>query len=123
VRGVFQEQLGRLEKAIARDGGYTLGDVLVEIQAQRAKLWEAPGAVIVTQVHDFPRQRVLHFWLAAGELDALFELEKTVLEWGKGVGCTRATIAGRRGWARVLASRGWEAEQTLMGRTLTDGEE
>lgn len=112
------EQLDRLEKALELDGGHTLGDVLEMVERETAQLWESPDAVIVTEVHDFPRQRVLHFWLAAGEKDAVIELSHRALAWGRTIGCQRATLSGRRGWERALAKEGWTADAVLMGREI-----
>lgn len=116
------EQIDRLEEAIGRDGCHTLGDVLDMIQRGDVQLWETKGAVLVTEIHRYPRSSVLHFWLAAGELDEVVALSHVAMAWGREQGCQRATLAGRRGWERALAGEGWSAEATLMGRTLNDGE-
>ncbi|HKJ87167.1 MAG TPA: hypothetical protein VKA48_01420 [Gammaproteobacteria bacterium] len=107
-----------LEKALALDGGHTLGDVIQLALERKAQVWESERAVIVTQIHDAPRQRTLHFWLAAGELADVVELSHEVLEWGRAVGCQRATLAGRKGWERVLETEGWSYELTILGRDL-----
>lgn len=111
--------LADLDRALAYAGGtHTLGDVLRQILAGTAQLWEAEDAVIVTEVHDYPRMRVVHFWLAAGRLDAVVDLSHRVLNWAKGAGCARATLAGRKGWERVLAADGWEPMLIVMGRDV-----
>lgn len=72
----------------------------------------------MTQLIDEPQMRVCHFWLAAGELGGVVALSRKVLGWAKDNGCARATLAGRRGWVRALASEGWQEELTLMGREV-----
>jgi hypothetical protein len=37
-------------------------------------------------------------------------------EWGKTQGCTSMTIAGRRGWERVLAKHGYKPVMTVLER-------
>lgn len=112
------KHLDKLERAIERDGGYTLGDVLRAVQEERAQWWESDGAVIVSQVHDEPRRRVVHLWFAAGDLEEVIQLSGRVQDWARSIGCTRATLTGRKGWMRVLESEGWGYEQTLMGREI-----
>ena len=108
-----------LREALRRGGDtHTVEDVLAQIEAGEAQLHTWEDSVIVTEIHDTPRMRVCHFWLAAGKLDEVVSLSRIVLEWAKRQGCTRATMAGRRGWEMVLQSEGWKAELTLMGRAI-----
>lgn len=111
--------IGGLQKALDLSGGtHTLKDVMEQIAAGDAQLWTADDAVIVTEVHQTPRKRVLHFWLAAGELKAVIRLSRKALEWGRDEGCEQASLIGRRGWEKALASEGWTARLSLMGRTI-----
>jgi hypothetical protein len=103
-----------LEKALEYAGGsHTLGDVLSRISSGHAQLWESPNAVIVTEVYE-ERKKRLHFWLAAGEKKEVVELSGRVLEWGKSIGCVRATLAGRKGWLRALRSEGWRPSNLVL---------
>lgn len=113
------ELLDRLAKALDYSGGtHTIADVADLIERGDCKLWVGEGAAIVTQLIDEPQKRVCHFWLAAGELTAVVGLSRKVLEWAKENGCARATLAGRWGWVRALASEGWAEELVLMGREV-----
>jgi hypothetical protein len=117
--GLTGTLLAGLEEALRHGGGtHTLGDVLHQILAGEAQLWEAEDAVIVTEIHQAPRAKIVHFWLAAGEKEAVVALSRTVLEWARTEGCGQATLAGRRGWERVLSAEGWTPRLTLMGREL-----
>lgn len=116
---MFTRHTDQLERALALDGGgYTLGDVQVLIQQEMVQLWEAPDAVLITEVHDLPRFRSIHFWLAAGELESVIELSHQALKWARLIGCTRATLAGRKGWERVLADEGWTFGMTVLSKEL-----
>lgn len=112
------EQLAKLDEALRLDQGHSLGDVLELVSDEKAQIWEAPNAVLVTQVHEYPKGRVLHFWLAGGDLDEVVKLSHTAMDWGRSVGCVRATLTGRRGWKKVLAEQGWSEEATMLGRSL-----
>lgn len=108
-----------LERALFYSGGtHTMADVANAIESGEAKLWVGEGSAIVTQLFDEPQMRVCHFWLAAGELEPVIALSNRVLEWAKENGCARATLAGRRGWTKALASGGWKEDLVLMGREV-----
>lgn len=120
---VFFRLISGVEAALAYGGQtHTAGDVVRAILAGEAQLWaNDDDALIVSEIHDHPRARVLHFWLAAGDLEPVIALSRRVLEWGRSVGCTRATLAGRKGWVRALASEGWAPELVVMGRDIGGG--
>lgn len=109
----------QLEEALAHGGGtHSLGDVAAAIDVGTAQLWESPGALLVTEVNVGPRLKELHFWLAAGELDAVLALADIVMDWGREIGCQVATLTGRKGWERVMKRRGWDSQLVTMGRML-----
>jgi len=103
------EKLTRLEKALAYSGPtHTVADVVALINDRRARWWEAGDGMIVTEVHAFPLQKAIHYWLIAGELRDCLSLEERINAWAIGEGCTVATACGRRGWGRVAAPTGWK---------------
>lgn len=110
-------------------GTHTLEDVLAQVEAGEAQLWRAPGAVIVTEIKQTPRRKVVHFWLATGDMRAVLDLHKMILAWAQEEhGCDLATLSGRRGWVRALRDEGWDEATTVMARELDrdvnrDGEE
>lgn len=113
------ELLAKLEEALEAGGQtHSLADVAEMIQSGDAQLWIDEEAVIVTEIIPQPMRRTLHFWLAAGTLDKVIALSNELLEWGKQMGCDHATLSGRRGWVRALASEGWEEELVLMGKDI-----
>jgi hypothetical protein len=115
------ETAAGLDAALGYAGGtHTLGDVLETILAGGAMLHEREGAAIVTEFLEYPRRRVLNFWLATGELDAVIALSRELLERAKNEwGCQEAVFLGRRGWEKALTSEGWAREpMVLMSRQL-----
>jgi hypothetical protein len=111
--------LSGLARALSYAGGtHTLDDVADALERGDAQLHESEGAVIITEIQQYPQMRVCHFWLATGELEPVVALSRQVLEWAKEQGCTRATLSGRKGWVKVLASEGWAPMLTLMGREV-----
>jgi hypothetical protein len=118
-RASMTHHLAGLVEALERGGStHAVEDVLREIEKGEAQLWEADGALIVTEIHDTPRKRLLHFWIATGELEPVIALSHRALEWAKEQGCTQATLAGRKGWEKALASEGWSPTLILMSREV-----
>jgi hypothetical protein len=114
-----RDLLPGLEKALRLGGNtHTLADIADMAEAGYAQIHTAKDAVIVTQIHNEPQKKVVHFWLASGDLEPVVELSHRVLDWAKGIGCTQATLAGRKGWEKVLASDGWRPMLTVMGREI-----
>ena len=99
-------------------GTHTLGDVTRMILEGRAQLYESDDAVIVTEVHQSPRVKAIHIWLATGTMEGVIALSKLVLQEAKAMGCTSATITGRKGWERVGAQHGWKPLYTVLGQEL-----
>ena len=100
---------GWLEAALEyAQGTHLLGDVLAEIEANKATFWAFEKSVCVTQMIDWPRLKQLHFWLVGGDLEDLLSHEPGVIEWGRSHGCTRFSTAGRMGWRKAMKPLGYE---------------
>ena len=104
--------------SLEHGGTHDIGDVADAIEAGHAQLWTTDGAALVTEVLEHPRAKVLHIWLAAGELEPVIALAEQTMEWGRLNGCTRVTLTGRKGWERVGKARGWEFDSLTMGKAL-----
>jgi hypothetical protein len=102
------ERQARLERALLWGGPtHALGDVARLIKEGKAQWWSHDDGMIVTEIHDYPLRKIVHFWLIAGALRDCLALEHDVLPWAIEQGCTVATACGRRGWGRVAAPTGW----------------
>lgn len=100
-------------------GDYTLADVLDLVRKGEAQFWAGEQSAIVSQVDDHPRNRVLTLWLGGGDLRELSNhLIPKAEAYGREVGCTRSRIIGRQGWARALASDGYQAAAVVSEKVL-----
>lgn len=107
--------ISRMRQALEYAGAtHTVEDVLHSVEMGEAMLWHSDGGILVTEVYEYPLKKVLHCWLAAGELEAVIDLSRQALEWAKEQGCTTATLTGRKGWLRVLGAEGWRATPLVM---------
>ena len=104
-----------IEDALGYSGGtHTFEDVVAGIVSGRMQFWPAERGCAVTEIVVYPRKRVLHVFLAGGEMDQILDMIGDATEWSKGQGCTSMTIAGRHGWQRVLAKHGYRAVMTVL---------
>ena len=119
-----QEQLDRLrhhvEAALEYSGGtHNFDDVAEMVEQNRLQLWPAKDSVVLTEIIVYPRLKNLHYFLAGGDLDELSRMRPLIESWGKSIGCTRVTLAGRRGWAKTfLKDEGYSPQWSVMAKEL-----
>lgn len=116
----FEQFRPGLEKALAVGGvgTHSLTDVIDRVSEGKAQIWWEGDAFILTEIRQYPRKKVLRFWLATGELDQVIVLHRRILEWAKEQGCEAAIITGRRGWTKALRSEGWAETMAVLTREL-----
>ena len=109
-----------IEKALKYSlNTHTFDDVVELVQQARMQLWPGKSSVIVTEIVLHPQQKCLNYFLAAGEMDELALMTPMIESWGKGLGCTRVTLAGRKGWQRTfLAKTGYTPQWWIMSKEL-----
>lgn len=90
-------------------------DGLIEGKFQ---FWANSECCVVTEVIDYPKKRVLHIFLAGGNLQAIRQLESKAVEWAKDIGCSAFTLTGRKGWEKALKNDGWEYAHTSMVKRI-----
>lgn len=102
--------LPKLEEALDRAGNtHTPKDVFRRVMSGKAQLWIEGEGLIITEIETYPSGQVINFWLASGDLEDCLSMLPRIYEWGKDIGCYRATTLARKGWQRVLRDEGWEA--------------
>lgn len=72
------------------------------IQTKLAELHTSENAAVVTQILQTPTGDQLHYWLAAGNLQELQELERQITKKAKDRGIKRVSLIGRAGWVKAL---------------------
>jgi hypothetical protein len=106
-----------IEDALEYSGGsHDFQDVADGILSGRMQLWPAEKGCAVTEIVLYPKKSVLHVFLAGGEMETIVNMIDSAVAWGKTQGCTSMTIAGRRGWERVLAKHGYKPVMTVLER-------
>jgi len=118
------EHLKRLrhhvEAALEYSGGtHNFDDVAEMVEDHRLQLWPAKDSVVLTEIIVYPRLKNLHYFLAGGDLDELSRMRPLIESWGKSIGCTRVTLAGRKGWAKTfLKDEGYSPQWSVLAKEL-----
>jgi len=94
-----------LEPALEYDNTHNMQDVADCIDSTTMQLWTSDNSAVVTQVQIFPRMRVLHIFLAAGDLADLETITPRIQKFAEDMGCQKITLTGRRGWSRTFVSK------------------
>ena len=101
-----------LTPLLVEDGNYVASDILRDHLAGKKKVWASLSngqieAVMVTEIHDYPRKRVCFVpWIAGTNLDNWADKFIAASEaYARGMGCARMCGLNRDGWVRVAAYR------------------
>ena len=111
-----------VEAALEHSGGtHTFDDIVSAVYAGQMQFWPAENSCAVTEIVTFPRRKVLHIFLAGGEMQEIVDMDGPAADFAKANGCTAMTIAGRRGWKKVLSERGYEELNTALIKEINCG--
>jgi hypothetical protein len=109
-----------IEDALEYSGGtHSFDDIAAGVLAKKFQLWPNHNSAVVTEIVVYPNTKNLHFFLAGGNLDELKMMRPHIEAWGKSIGCTRVTLAGRKGWERTfLKDEGYEPQWFVLSKEL-----
>jgi len=109
-----------VEDALEYSGGtHSFDDIAAGVLAKKFQLWPNHNSAVVTEIVVYPNTKNLHFFLAGGNLDELKMMRPYIEQWGKSIGCTRVTLAGRKGWERTfLKDEGYTPQWFVLSKEL-----
>jgi hypothetical protein len=111
-----------IEAALEYSGGsHVFDDVRDGILSGRMQIWPGRASVAITEIIEYPCKKVLHVFLAGGEMAELIDMIDSAAIWGDAQGCTSITMSGRRGWDRVLGNHGFKPVMIVMERAIDGG--
>lgn len=97
------------EEVLAAQGGcYTFDDILQQIHTGHMQSFAEGDTWVVTQVHNFPRKKVLDIAFVIGDIESLQLIEPRILAFAQEVGADMLTATGRLGWTKKHLP-GWKA--------------
>lgn len=116
----FWRPAQHIEAALEYSAGtHTLEDVAQGVEEGRFQFWPGVNSAVITEIIVYPRLKNLHFFLAGGDLDELRLMRPHIEAWGRQIGCTRVTLAGRKGWARTfLADEEYTPKWYILSKEL-----
>lgn len=108
----YREQI---EAALKHSGGtHLFEDVVGAVRDGRMQMWANGSTVAITEVIVYPRKKVLHVFLGAGKRNELFEMIESAWAWGQTMGCSSMTLAGRKGWMKLMGKHGFKPTLYVM---------
>jgi hypothetical protein len=108
-----------IESALAYSGGtHEYMDIVDGVISGHMQLWMGESGCAVTEITVYPKKKVLHVFLAAGDMDQIKDFEASAAEFAKQNGCDAMTVAGRPGWKKVLGKRGWRESFVVLEREI-----
>jgi hypothetical protein len=118
--GEWDRCRGWIEAALPFAGGtHTIEDVQEAIEAGRALLLAGKNSAMVCEVQTYPRLKSFHIWLAGGDLSELRSAQTQLEDLAWRFGCSRISIAGRRGWVRAIEDLGYEETFTTIVKEIS----
>lgn len=112
----------QIEKALKyTDGAVTFEDVEQQIEDGRLLFWPiGTESVVLTEITEYPQFRTLHIFCAAGRMEDIEAAAPIILDYGRHMGCKKATLVGRKGWLKSFLTRtGWvDTELVTMSKDL-----
>tara|TARA_R100001377_G_C3112974_1_gene83266 strand:+ start:56 stop:415 length:360 start_codon:yes stop_codon:yes gene_type:complete len=104
-----------IESALEYSGNtHIYEDIVTAVIEGKMQLWPAENSCWVTEITVYPRKKVLHVFLAGGNLDEILDMHDSVVQWAKEQGCEGMTLTGRKGWVKALQHNGWKPQQLML---------
>jgi hypothetical protein len=116
----FERLRHHVAAALEYSGGtHKIEDIAEGIRRGQFQLWPGRDSAVVTEIIVYPQLKDLHYFLAGGDLDELRLMRPLIEQWGKSVGCSRVSLAGRKGWERTfLKDEGYEPKWFILCKDL-----
>lgn len=99
-------------------GTHTLSDIWDGVVTGNFQFWPGEKSAVITEIQIYPRRKVMHIFLAGGDLDELLEMEKAIEAYANDIDCNSLSISGRRGWVRIFERQGWQEVCTTVAKEL-----
>lgn len=108
----------KLERMLHQGGDlYTFDDIMEAIQEFRMQSFISGDTWIITQIHSFPRRKVLEIAFVVGYIEEAVKALPRIYEFATKVGATRVTGFGRDGWWE-FAQPGWKKLGAMYAKEL-----
>lgn len=114
----WEDYRKQIEGALKYSGGtHTFEDIMHGVADGSMQAWVNGDTIAITEIIVYPRAKALHVFLAGGNKEKLFDMIDTAWEWGQSIGCTKMTLAGRKGWTKLMGKYGFKTTLTVMEKS------
>jgi hypothetical protein len=105
----------KLEESLAHGHmTHTFDDLVEMILTNRAHFYSWDEAFAVMEYVQYPQFSVYHCFLAGGSVDGVMATVEPLKKVARALGCRYVSLAGREGWRKPFAARGWEFVCTTL---------
>jgi len=104
----------RLERAIRENGDLaTPKDIAEAVEKGTMQSFVNNDSMIVTEVVEFPRGKVLNCVLLVGVMEDCMAMLDGIADFAREHGCMSMRAQGRKGWVRILPNYGWKQKPVV----------
>ena len=116
----FKRLETHIQAALDRSGNtHAITDIARGVADGIYQFWPGKDSFFITEVIEFPLKKICNAFLAGGSIQELEEMTPILEEWAKSVGCSRATLVGRKGWTRsFLLDMGYSVTQCEISKEI-----
>lgn len=93
-------------------------DIVSGVMSGYMQFWPARDAAAVTEILTYPKKKVLNIFLAGGNMETIIDMNESAEYFAKANGCTSMTMAGRKGWSKVLKDKGYREAFTVLRKEI-----
>lgn len=98
---------------------HDIQDIQNDLVNNKLQLWPGEKSVIVTQILEYPKKRVMHVFLAGGDIKDIESRTDGITAWAKLIGCNTITLTGRPGWVKsFLKNKGYKTTQVYLSKEI-----
>ncbi len=118
----YKRRIHHVRAALAYSGGtHDEYDVAAGIAEGHFQMFCGGDSIAITEINEYPKAKDCHVFLAGGNLQELEVVTARIEQWARSIGCTRVTLAGRKGWERTfLAERNYRPRWYVMAKELIE---
>lgn len=93
---------------------HSFDDIVHMVISGRLHFFAFEKSFTLMEVVNYPKFNVYHCFIAGGKLDGVIESIEPMQQVARSLNCKFLSMAGRKGWGKVLAERGWKHVATTM---------
>jgi len=121
VQSVWEMAYEPLKKAVDRNKGFTMDDILDNLLRRMMQMWisvtDENEIEAVAQMQVYPQKKTcLLLFLGGQDTDHWRPFMRDLEQWAIQSGCTDMEFIGRRGWVKIMTD--YDPVETVYRKTL-----